>query len=387
MASGLTLKELYGNLATQKPAGGVNALSSIANTIAQKLAAQNPSAQTPSQAVQATGNAAGGAIQQARAAQQQQIIQATTPASAQYNPITTAQDAYANRGTPYTDIAKAYEQAARANFANQQETLSKQLAASKKSTNAEYDAAASGNYVNYMKQQNALPEQLAQQGIRGGASETAMAQMANNYALNQGNTAASRVAALGALQNAYDTNLANLRQALEENVMNNNMTLAQAQAQYEDALAQRAAEEIRYNADVERAIRERTEDRNREQTWRNEDYAREDARYAAESEKEQRWRDEDIAREEKYRQQDQKIADADKKYERSQAELQYKDNQKAKMLEEYAAGLAKYTKVETLEKMADKIKKTKGWAKDPFLYGKVQAINARIGEIRAAKNK
>ena len=141
MASGLTTKELYGNLVSQKPVNGLNALSSIA----QRIATQNPSAQTPSQAVQATGNAAANAIQQARAARQQQATQATTPAAAQYTPITTAQDAYANRGTPYTDIAKAYEAQARANFANQQETLANQLAASKNSTNADYDAAASGN--------------------------------------------------------------------------------------------------------------------------------------------------------------------------------------------------------------------------------------------------
>lgn len=245
----------------------------------------------------------------------------------------------ANSANPYLDIAKAYEEGARRNLASQEAVLANQLAASKNATNASYDSSAAGNYANYVKQQNALPEQLARQGVTGGASETALTRMANNYALNQGNNEASRNSALGQLQTSYDTNLANLRQAVEENILNNNMSLQQNEVQYQDTLAQRAAEEARYREEVERN---------------------------------QRWRDEDRA-----------TAEADKQYERSWAKLQYKDNQKAKMLEEYAAGLARYGNVDTLKAMAKKLKKTKGWSKDPYIYGKVQAINARIGELNA----
>lgn len=243
----------------------------------------------------------------------------------------------ANSANPYLDIAKAYEEGARRNLASQEAVLANQLAASKNATNASYDSSAAGNYANYVKQQNALPEQLARQGVTGGASETALTRMANNYALNQGNNEASRNSALGQLQTSYDTNLANLRQAVEENILNNNMSLQQNEVQYQDTLAQRAAEEARYREEVERN---------------------------------QRWRDEDQA-----------IAEADKQYERSWAKLQYKDNQKAKMLEEFAAGLARYNDVDSLNKMAKKLKAKKGWTKDPYTYGRVQAIYARIGEL------
>ena len=127
--------------------------------------------------------------------------------------------------TPYLDIAKAYEQKARQNLANQENAMAQQLATSKQATAASYDSAAAGNYVNYMKQQNAIGEQLARQGIRGGASESAMARIGNNYALNQGNTAASRAAAMGQLQNTYNNNLLAMRQQAEENIANNNMAL------------------------------------------------------------------------------------------------------------------------------------------------------------------
>lgn len=192
----------------------------------------------------------------------------------------------ANSATPYLDIAKAYEQKARQNLANQEAVMQKQLAASKAQTAANYDSAAAGNYVNYMKQQNAMGEQLARQGIRGGASESALARIGNNYALNQGNTAAQRYAAYGALQNTYDTNLANMRQATEENIANNNMALQQSQVQYEDTLAQRAAEEARYREQVERAIRERQEDIAREEDVRNKTWAREDEQLKAANERE-----------------------------------------------------------------------------------------------------
>lgn len=249
----------------------------------------------------------------------------------------------ANSANPYLDIAKAYEDEARRNLASQEAVLANQLAASKNATNASYDSSAAGNYVNYMKQQNALPEQLARQGIRGGASESAMTRIGNNYALNQGSNEASRNAALGQLQSTHDTNVANLRQNTEDNISNNNMALRQAQVQYEDTLAQRAAEEARYQAEVQRAAQERAED---------------------------------LA-----------IAKEQTDYDRKWAEKQYKDAQRSKKVEQYSAGLLRYTDVDTLKKMANKIKKSKNWAKDPYKYGRVQAINARIGEIRAAKNK
>lgn len=199
----------------------------------------------------------------------------------------------ATSATPYLDIAKAYEQQARANLAAQEGQLATQLAASKNASNRQYEGAANANYINYMKQRNALPEQLAAQHINGGASETANVNMLNNYALNRGNTEASRIAALGQLQSTYDTNIANMRQQAEDNILNNRLALEQAQAQYEDTLAQRAVEEKRYKT---------------EQNWKKKEY---------------------------------------------------KDSKSAKVLEQYAATISRYTSTESIDKAIKKLKKSK----------------------------
>lgn len=235
----------------------------------------------------------------------------------------------------YLDIAAAYEAAARANFAQQQEAMARQLDASKQSTSSNYDSAAAGNYVNYMKQQNALGEQLAAQGIRGGASESALARIGNNYAQNQGNTTAQRYGALSQLQNSYDTNIANMRSAMEENILANRLAMEQAQLQYEDALAQREYEKRVRAEDIARAAKERKEDIKRDEKWKT---------------------------------------------------LEYKDNKTATKVSQDAAGIKMYSTkadIPALKKYISKIKDNKNWKKSPVLYARVRAAQERLGELKA----
>ena len=235
----------------------------------------------------------------------------------------------------YLDIAAAYEAQARANFEAQQAALSKQLAASKQSTSSNYDSAAAGNYMNYMKQQNALGEQLAAQGIRGGASESALARIGNNYALNQGNTTAQRYGALSQLQSAYDTNIANMRSAMEENILANRLAMEQAQLQYEDTLAQREYEKQVRAEDIARASKERKEDIAREERWKN---------------------------------------------------LEYKDSKQATKTAQDAVGINQWSTradIPAIKKYISKIKSKKGWEKNPVLYARVRAAQGRLGELKA----
>ena len=280
----------------------------------------------------------------------QNTPQETTPQKQTY--ATPAQDAYNSRGTPYIDLATAYADKARQMYQQQQEAMARQLAESKGATQSNYDSAAAGNYINYIKQQNALGEQLAQQGIRGGASESALARIGNNYALNQGNTAAQRYGALAQLQSAYDTNTANMRQAMEERIADNDLALRQSQIQYDDTLAQRAAEEARYREEVERAMRERKEDIARDEAWKQKEYDLTVEQYK----KDQEWKQKEwtkLLRDQK--------------------------------LEQFAAGTERYV---TMSDIADikaaikKIKKDKNWAKDKTKYGKVKALEARMGWIK-----
>jgi len=265
---------------------------------------------------------------------------------------TPAQDAYANRGTPYTDLAKAYEESARNALAQQEASLAQQLATSKQGTKSSYDSNASQNYINYMRQRNALPEQLRAMGVNGGASETAQTRMMNNYAMNQGANEASRAAAIAQLQNSYDTNIANLRNALEERILDNNLALSQSQIQYDDTLAQRAAEEARYREEVERAARERAEDIARDEKWKQQEFDFTKEQYK----KDQEWKQKEwtkLLRDQK--------------------------------LEQYAAGTEQYvttSDIAKIKKKIEKIKKDKNWAKDRTKYGQVKALQARIGWIK-----
>lgn len=152
--------------------------------------------------------------------------------------------------TPYTDIATAYAKQANQQLGGQLKQMKKQLASSKAGVASNYDNNAAQAYVNYARQQNELPEQLRAQGVNGGASESAMVRMANNYALNQANNNAARSAAMADLQSAYDTNTANLRQATADAILQNNLNMAAQQAQYTDTLQQRAVE--RYSATMDR---------------------------------------------------------------------------------------------------------------------------------------
>lgn len=155
-----------------------------------------------------------------------------------------------NTKTPYSEIASAYAKQARANLATQEQQLANQLATSKQGAAANFDSNAAQAYINYAKQQNELPEKLAQQGVNGGASESAMVRMQNQYAQNQSANNAARSAAMAQLQNTYDTNLANMRNETQEAILANNLAMAQQQAQYTDTQQQRVLEQ--YSATLDR---------------------------------------------------------------------------------------------------------------------------------------
>lgn len=155
-----------------------------------------------------------------------------------------------NSNNPYGEIASAYAQQAQKNLGTQEQQMLQQLATSKQGAAANFDSNAAQAYVNYAKQRNALPEQLRAQGINGGASESALVRMQNQFAQNQSANNAARSAAMAQLQNTYDTNLANLRNETNADILSNSMALAQQQAEYNDTQNQRALEQ--YSATIER---------------------------------------------------------------------------------------------------------------------------------------
>lgn len=263
---------------------------------------------------------------------------------------------------------------------------------------ANYDNAARQNYVNYMQAQKQLPAQLRQLGINGGASESSLIRLGANYGTNVANTEMARAQALDNIANQYADMISEFEQEYRQAILARDDAKATQISQYLDNMekelsgieaSKNEALTNAYATGMENAIsyQERRDAEAREDKIRKEGYARDDRLLAEANAREDRIRQEGYERDDRIRAEDLVIAKEQRDYERARADLEYKDAQKAKMLEEYAAGLARYQSEDALKKMAENIKKDKNWAKDPFKYGKVQAINARIGEIRAEKNK
>lgn len=92
-------------------------------------------------------------------------------------------------------------------------------------------------YINRMNSERNLGQQMSAQGLSGGATETTLAGMLNNYgnARNNINTTANR--SYADLENNYNNNLASAQQAYNSAVANANLQKAQQAIALENALA------------------------------------------------------------------------------------------------------------------------------------------------------
>ena len=217
-------------------------------------------------------------------------------------------------------------------------------------SNANYDNTARQNYINYRQAEKRLPTQLRSLGMRGGASESSLIRLGTNFNTNVSNNEMARAQALDSIAQQYADAIQEYEMQYKQALLSRDDSKANQIASYLDSWNQELANiEASKNEALNSAY----------VTALQNDIQRRDEKNKIAYE---RSRD--------------KISD--KRYEK-----EYKDAQKSKKLEQYAAGLARYTSVSTLKNMIKAIQKDKNWAKDPFKYGKVQAINARIGEIRA----
>lgn len=102
---------------------------------------------------------------------------------------------------------KAYEQYAADRKAQQdanQAALQKTLEQNNATTNANYDNSARQAYVDYMRKQKALPSALQALGVRGGATESGLLNLYNNYGSSHAANEQQRNADLTSNQNAYE---------------------------------------------------------------------------------------------------------------------------------------------------------------------------------------
>lgn len=135
--------------------------------------------------------------------------------------------------TPYTklynDVAK-YEKASRDAYVS---GLGNQLKADQGTTNAQYNNNARQYYIQNMQAQKSLPAQLANNGLTGGASESAVIRMNNAYGQNLANNESGRATSLNNLQTTYNNNVAEFDRNYKANLSKAYQTSMENQLKYE----------------------------------------------------------------------------------------------------------------------------------------------------------
>ena len=114
-----------------------------------------------------------------------------------------SQGGYMQAYTQYAKDKAASKKQYEKGFANDTAYLKNTLASNNATTNANYDNSARQAYVDYMRKQKALPSQLQTLGVNGGATESALLNLYNNYGSSHAANEQQRNADLTANEQAY----------------------------------------------------------------------------------------------------------------------------------------------------------------------------------------
>ena len=131
-----------------------------------------------------------------------------------------AQDAY-NRNMEALNVAYDKKVSAlKDNYNSTVESLNRQNDASKAEVNTDADRALREAYINKMLSARNLTQQMSAQGLSGGATETSMASMQNNYGNSRNTIETTRADNLIKLYNTLQDNLAAALQAYNTTIKN-----------------------------------------------------------------------------------------------------------------------------------------------------------------------
>lgn len=148
-----------------------------------------------------------------------------------------AQNAY-DRGM--SALNKAYDSQLSSLSSNLNETrnqLANQYNRSKSSISQDAENSLRQAYINNMLSQKNLAQQMSAQGLTGGASETTMANMLNNYGNARNNINTTMNNNLSSLEGNYSDNLSQAMQAYNSAVASANLQKANQAMSLENALA------------------------------------------------------------------------------------------------------------------------------------------------------
>ena len=133
-------------------------------------------------------------------------------------------DAYAQRGTLLKN-----------NLDSTLQNLQTDYNASRDSINKDASSSLKEAYINSMLSKRNLAQNMAAQGLSGGASETTMAGMENNYGNARNNIQTTANENLGSLENLYNQNRNSAYQAYNDQLAQDALTKAQYLTQFENA--------------------------------------------------------------------------------------------------------------------------------------------------------
>ena len=147
----------------------------------------------------------------------------------------------------YLQAYKIYEAQKNNSFNNLATNLKNTLASNNAQTNANYNNSARQAYVNYMRNQKALPSQLQALGVNGGATESGLLNLFNNYGNEHAANEQQRAAELAKNQFNYDDAYFKARQALDDDLAAQQQTAINNQIQaYKDELTKFQASIVHY---------------------------------------------------------------------------------------------------------------------------------------------
>ena len=141
--------------------------------------------------------------------QQREIIEAAAAAKRQ-----AAQQAYDRSMSALGTAYGAQQDALKRNYDSSIGTMTESYQNGVNSTNRQADKTMNEAYINYMLSRRNLPQMLSAQGINGGAAESTMAGLANNYGSSRNEIDVNRNNTLGTLLEKFNANKASALQAL-----------------------------------------------------------------------------------------------------------------------------------------------------------------------------
>lgn len=137
----------------------------------------------------------------------------------------------------YLQAYNLYEKSKTNSFNDLANHLKGTLASNNAQTNANYDNNARQAYVNYMRNQRALPSQLQALGVNGGATESGLLNLYNNYGNEHAANEQQRAAELAKNQFNYDDAYFKAKQDLDADLALQQQTAINNQMQaYKDEL-------------------------------------------------------------------------------------------------------------------------------------------------------